>query len=138
MFHIVKLIPKYLISFIVIVNGFPLSLYPLFIYWYIKAIYFCMFIYIMILTGVYLFELALSSILWGFPCILSCYLQIDSFIPSLTVFVPLINFCHLIALANILSALLNSRINSGHAYFVPNFSEDASTFSSLNKIMDFG
>ena len=41
---LVKLIPKYLIFFIVIINGFPLSLFPLFICWYVKAMYFCLLI----------------------------------------------------------------------------------------------
>ena len=62
----------------------------------------------------------------------------DTFFYSLIICIPLISFCCLIVLTNILSTILNRYGESRHPCFVPDFSRIVSSISPLNLILAVG
>ena len=59
----------------------------------------------------------------------------DTFISSLPIFIPLISFCSLIALARTSSTMLDRYGESGQPCFVPDFSGTALSFSPFNLML---
>ena len=62
----------------------------------------------------------------------------DSFTSSLSVWIPLISFVCLIAVAGTSNTILNKSGESGHSCLVPDFSQKTFSFSSLSIIFAVG
>ena len=74
----------------------------------------------------------------GFPYKVSCHLRRDILTSSLPIWITLIPFCHLIAVARTSSTMLNNSGESGHPGRVPDLKRKASSFSSLRMIFAVG
>ena len=62
----------------------------------------------------------------------------DDFLSSLLVWIPLISFSCLIAVARTSNTMLNRRGDNGHPCVVPDFCGEAFSFSPLSIIMSVG
>uniref|UniRef100_A0A8D0LUB4 Uncharacterized protein n=1 Tax=Sus scrofa TaxID=9823 RepID=A0A8D0LUB4_PIG len=62
----------------------------------------------------------------------------DSFTSSLSIWIPLISFVWLIAVARTCNTMLNNSSESGHSCLVPDFSGKAFSFSPLSIMFAVG
>ena len=67
----------------------------------------------------------------GFLCRGSCHLQTESFTSFFQIWIPLISFSSLIAVAGTSKTMLNSSGESRHPCFVPDFRGNVFNFSPL-------
>ena len=136
-----KFSPRYLILFVVMVNGIDslisLSDFSLLVYRY--ASYFC----VLILCPLILLNSLITSsnfliLSLGFSMysIMSCA-NSESF-TSFLIWISLISFSSLIAIARISRTMLNNSGGSGHACLVPDLKGNAFSFSPLRIMFTVG